>query len=199
MTTSAIRHAAVSLILVLLGLTAVPMAQEHPPNPRVIIETTRGDIMVELLRRDAPVSVANFLTYMQDGFYESTIFHRVIRGFMIQGGGMLEDLSTKTKGLRGGILNEATNKLKNLRGTVAMARYANPNSARSQFFINVANNSSLDHKNRTNAGFGYAVFGQVTNGMDVIEEIEGTRTHRVDRLNDVPVEPIIIKQIRRLN
>lgn len=175
------------------------MAQEHPPNPRVIIETTRGDIMVELLRRDAPVSVANFLTYMQDGFYESTIFHRVIRGFMIQGGGMLEDLSTKTKGLRGGILNEATNKLKNLRGTVAMARYANPNSARSQFFINVANNSSLDHKNRTNAGFGYAVFGQVTNGMDVIEEIEGTRTHRVDRLNDVPVEPIIIKQIRRLN
>ncbi len=186
-------------LLALVAATAGPTTQEPPPNPRVVIETTLGDITVELMRPKAPVSVANFLTYVQDGFYEGTVFHRVIQGFMVQGGGLLEDLSPKTEGLRGGILNEATNNLKNRRGTVAMARTGSPNSARAQFFINVDNNRTLDHKNTSDAGFGYAVFGRVTDGMDVVEQIERVWTHRVGGLDDVPVEPIIITQIRRLN
>ena len=132
-------------------------AQEPPANPRVVIETSMGDITVELLRSAAPVSVANFLTYVQAGYYDSTVFHRVIRNFMIQGGGFTEDLERKMDGLRGGILNEATNGLENQRGTVAMARTAAPNSASSQFFINVEDNGSLDHRNTTQRGFGYAV------------------------------------------
>ena len=189
-----LQWAAGVVLIVVAAATAQPTAQEPQPNPSVVIETTSGDITIELLRTKAPVSVANFLTYVQDGFYEGTIFHRVIRGFMIQGGGVLEDLTRKTDGLRGGILNEATNNLKNREGTVAMARTAAPNSASSQFFINVADNSSLDHKNRTDADFGYAVFGRVTAGMDVVEQIERTKTR-----DDVPVEPIVITQIRRLN
>ena len=189
-----LQRAAGVVLIVVAAATAQPTAQEPQPNPSVVIETTSGDITIELLRTKAPVSVANFLTYVQDGFYEGTIFHRVIRGFMIQGGGVLEDLTRKTDGLRGGILNEATNNLKNREGTVAMARTAAPNSASSQFFINVAVNSSLDHKNRTDADFGYAVFGRVTAGMDVVEQIERTKTR-----DDVPVEPIVITQIRRLN
>lgn len=187
--------------VLLAGLVALagPTAQEPPPNPQVVIETTSGDITIELFRPEAPVSVANFLTYVQDGFYEGTIFHRVIRGFMIQGGGVLEDLSPKMEGLRGGILNEATNDLNNRRGTIAMARTASPNSARAQFFINVADNNSLDHKNPTDAGFGYAVFGRVTDGMDVVEAIERANTRRADGLDDVPVDPIVITKIRRLN
>ena len=188
------QRAASVLLFVVAGATVQPTAQEPQPNPSVAIETTRGDITIELLRTKAPVSVANFLTYVQDGFYEGTIFHRVIRGFMIQGGGVLEDMTRKTDGLRGGILNEATNNLKNRKGTVAMARTAAPNSASSQFFINVADNGSLDHKNRTDADFGYAVFGRVTAGMDVVEQIERTKTR-----DDVPVEPIIITKIRRSN
>ena len=183
------QRAASVLLFVVAGATVQPTAQEPQPNPSVAIETTRGDITIELLRTKAPVSVANFLTYVQDGFYEGTIFHRVIRGFMIQGGGVLEDMHRKTDGLRGGILNEATNNLKNRKGTVAMARTAAPNSASSQFFINVADNGSLDHKNRTDA-----VFGRVTAGMDVVEQIERTKTR-----DDVPVEPIIITKIRRSN
>ncbi len=189
-----LQRAAGVVLIVVAAATAQPTAQEPQPNPSVVIETTSGDITIELLRTKAPVSVANFLTYVQDGFYEGTIFHRVIRGFMIQGGGVLEDLTRKTDGLRGGILNEATNNLKNREGTVAMARTAAPNSASSQFFINVADNSSLGHKNRTDADFGYAVFGRVTAGMDVVEQIERTKTR-----DDVPVEPIVITQIRRLN
>ena len=172
--------------------------QGPPPNPRVVIETTRGDITCELFRAQAPVSVANFLTYVQDGFYAGTIFHRVIRNFMIQGGGMTEDLTRKTDGLRGGILNEATNKLENHRGTLAMARTAAPNSARSQFFINVVGNSSLDHRNTTPQGYGYAVFGKVIDGMHVVDDIHGVRTRRVNDMNDVPLQPIVIKRIRRL-
>lgn len=173
-------------------------AQGPPPNPRVVIETTSGDITCELFRAQAPVSVSNFLTYVQDGFYDGTIFHRVIRNFMIQGGGMTEDLKRKTDGLRGNILNEATNKLQNHRGTLAMARTAEPNSARSQFFINVAGNSSLDHRNTTPQGYGYAVFGKVIDGMYIVDNIQGVRTRRVNDMNDVPLQPIVIKRIRRL-
>ena len=181
------------------GGAAAQEPQGPPPDPRVVIETTEGDITLELFRQDARVSVVNFLTYVQNGFYTGTVFHRVIRGFMVQGGGYTQDLAPKTEGLRGGILNEATNNIRNRRGTVAMARTADPNSARAQFFINTADNRSLDHKDRTSRGFGYAVFGRVVDGMDVVERIERTRTHRANGLDDVPREPIVIRQIRRLD
>lgn len=184
---------------VLAGGAAAQARQDPPPNPRVVIETTEGDITVELFRQDARVSVANFLTYVQDGFYTGTLFHRVIRGFMIQGGGYDADLEPKTEGLRGGILNEAANNLRNRRGTVAMARAADPNSARAQFFINTVDNRSLDHRDRTARGFGYAVFGRVVDGMDVVDRIERTRTHSRNSLGDVPRDPIVIRQIRRLD
>ena len=157
-----------------------------------------GDITVELFRPRAPVSVVNFLTYVQAGFYEGTIFHRVIRGFMIQGGGLTEDLQPKTEGLRGGILNEATNRLQNRRGTVAMARLGTPNSGRAQFFINTDNNAPLNHRNTTPDGFGYAVFGQVTDGMDVVDDIERASTTDMNGLQNVPREPIIITRVHRL-
>ena len=173
--------------------------QDPPPNPRVVIETTAGDITVELFRQDARVTVVNFLTYVQDGFYTGTLFHRVIRGFMIQGGGYDADLQPKTAGLRGGILNEATNGLRNRRGTVAMARTGDPNSARAQFFINTVDNRSLDHRDRSARGFGYAVFGEVVDGMDIVDRIERTRTHSRNGLDDVPRDPIVIIQIRRLD
>jgi cyclophilin family peptidyl-prolyl cis-trans isomerase len=175
------------------------LAQDPPPNPRVVVETTEGDITIELFRTKRPVSVVNFLTYVQDGYYDGTIFHRVIRGFMVQGGGLTEDLEAKTDGLRGFILNEADATLRNRRGTVAMARLGEPNSARAQFFINTEHNAPLDHKNGTAAGFGYAVFGEVVEGMDVVEDIERARTHRVGDLADVPREAIVINTIRRLN
>ena len=174
-------------------------AQDPPPNPRVVVETTEGDITIELFRAQRTVSVVNFLTYVQDGYYDGTIFHRVIRGFMIQGGGLTEDLAVKAAGLRGSILNEADSTLHNRRGTVAMARLGEPNSARAQFFINTGHNAALDHKNGTAAGFGYAVFGEVVEGMDVVEDIERARTHRVGTLSDVPRDAIVIKTIRRLN
>lgn len=182
-----------------VGGAAAQAQQDPPPNPRVVIETTEGDITVELFRQDARVSVANFLTYVQDGFYTGTLFHRVIRGFMIQGGGYNADLEPKTEGLRGGILNEAANNLRNRRGTVAMARTADPNSARAQFFINTVDNRSLDHRDRTTRGFGYAVFGRVVDGMDVVDSIERTHTHSRNGLDDVPRDPIVIRQIRRLD
>ena len=173
-------------------------AQEPPANPRVVIETSMGDITVELLRRAAPVSVANFLTYVQAGYYDGTVFHRVIRNFMIQGGGFTEDLERKMDGLRGGILNEATNGLENQRGTVAMARTAAPNSASSQFFINVEDNGSLDHRNTTQRGFGYAVFGRVSEGMDVVDDIRGVATHTANDMDDVPRGTVLITTIRRV-
>jgi len=180
------------------GVPAAAQNAEPPPNPRVVIETTLGDITVELFRPEAPVSVANFLTYVQQGFYDGTIFHRVIRGFMVQGGGLTPDLEPRTEGLRAGILNEATNNLQNQRGTVAMARLGTANSARAQFFINTQDNPTLNHRNGTDAGFGYAVFGQVVDGMDVVDEIERARTHSANGMDDVPREPIIINTIRRL-
>ena len=180
-------------------LPAAGFAQDPPPNPRVVIETSMGDITVELFRRDALVSVVNFLTYVQAGYYDGTIFHRVIRDFMVQGGGFTDDLAYKLDGLRGGILNEATNKLQNRRGTIAMARTSEPNSARSQFFINVEHNTALNHRNSTAQGFGYAVFGRVVDGMDVVDDIARVRTGRVNGVADVPRETIFIHTIRRLD
>lgn len=186
-----------TLVLVLFAvLFAAPAAAQMPPsspdNPVVVLETTRGNITIELFKERAPVSVENFLQYVKAGHYDGTIFHRVIRGFMIQGGGMTPDM--KEKPTQEPIKNEATNRIRNLRGTVAMARTAQVRSATSQFFINTAENRALDHRGLTPDEYGYAVFGKVTEGMDVVDQIERTKTGRVGPMEDVPVEPILIKK-----
>jgi len=166
-----------------------------PGNPVVVISTTHGDIIVELFKDPAPASVENFLEYMTDGFYAGTIFHRVIPGFMIQGGGFTPELVEKPT--RPPIRNEATNGLSNVRGTVAMARTQALRSATSEFFINVADNRSrLDHRGYSPADFGYAVFGRVLSGMEVADRIASVKTHTVGPHDDVPVEPVIIKHVR---
>ena len=160
--------------------------------PLVLLETTSGDILIELFSDKAPESVANFLAYVDDEFYVNTIFHRVIKGFMIQGGGL--DIRMNDKDARDPITNEATNGLKNLRGTVAMARTSDIHSATSQFFINTADNAFLDHSEETSQGYGYAVFGQVTEGMDVVEKIKGVATTMKSGHQDVPVEDVVIEK-----
>lgn len=191
--------AAGAAVLLLLAAPGAAGAQEAPPNPRVVIETSMGDVTVELFRPRAPVSVVNFLTYVQAGFYDGTIFHRVIRNLIIQGGGLEEDHTPRVEGLRGGILNEAANRLQNRRGTIAMARLGEPNSARAQFFINVGHNDVFNHRNTTREGYGYAVFGEVVDGMDVVDDIARVRTTRVGRMNDVPRENVVIHTIRRVD
>jgi peptidyl-prolyl cis-trans isomerase B (cyclophilin B) len=189
---------AAGAVAVLLAAPGTVHAQDPPPNPHVVIETSMGDITVELFRPRARVSVVNFLTYVQAGFYDGTIFHRVIRNLIIQGGGLEEDHNPRVEGLRPGILNEATNRLQNRRGTIAMARLGTPNSARAQFFINVGHNDAFNHRNTTPRGFGYAVFGRVVDGMDVVDDIARVRTTRVGRMNDVPRDNVVIHTIRRV-
>ena len=187
-------------VMVFTATGSIPAyAQDAPPNPHVVIETTMGDITVELFRPRAVASVVNFLTYVQAGYYDGTIFHRVMRNLIIQGGGVTPDHEAKTEGLRGPILNEATNNLQNRRGSVAMARLGTPNSARAQFFINVGQNMQFNHKNSTPAGFGYAVFGEVVDGMDVVDDISRVSTTRVGRMDDVPRETVLINTIRRVD
>ena len=167
-------------------------AQPAPGNPVVLISTSLGDITVELFKDRAPVSTANFLEYVSDGFYAGTIFHRVIANFMIQGGGFTPELVEK--GTRPPIMNEATNGLSNVRGTLAMARTQALRSGTSQFYINVADNrGKLDHRGYSREDFGYAVFGRVLTGMDVVDRIAGVETHTVGPHSDVPVEPVLIK------
>jgi cyclophilin family peptidyl-prolyl cis-trans isomerase len=161
-------------------------------NPKVKIETTMGDIVLELDAQNAPVSTANFLSYVKEGFYDGTIFHRVIPGFMIQGGGLTADMVEKPT--KAPIKNEANNGLLNHRGTIAMARTSEPHSASSQFFINVSDNDFLNFKSETSQGWGYAVFGKVIEGMDVVDKIVGVETGQVKFYRDVPKEPIIIKK-----
>ena len=171
--------------LVICGLAAILTA---PPaaaqNPVVVIETSLGSITAELDRLAAPVSVANFLAYAESGFYNGTVFHRVIRGFMIQGGGMTADLERKET--RAPIRNEATNGLSNDRGTLAMARTNVVDSATAQFFINTVDNPGLNNRGTDPGSYGYAVFGRVTDGMDVVDRIEGVSTGRRGPFNDVP-------------
>lgn len=198
---TALRRALALIAATALLLAAAPLAagaQQPPPNPQVVIETSMGDITVELFRPDAPVSVVNFLTYVLAGYYDGTIIHRVLRNQIIQGGGLNQDHTPRMEGLRGGILNEATNRLRNDRGTIAMARVASPNSARAQFFINVRNNPSFNHRDRSRNGFGYAVFGRVVEGMDVVDEIASVRVTRVNGMRNVPRENVVIRTIRRL-
>ncbi|MEE8128855.1 MAG: peptidylprolyl isomerase [Vicinamibacterales bacterium] len=193
----------VLLASALVGIVAPPVgAQDAPPNPRVLVETSEGDFEIELFKDRVPATVVNFLTYVQAGYYDGTIFHRVIRDVIVQGGGFVDDgddaIVPKLEGLRGRILNEATNSLQNRRGTVAMARGAEPNTARQQFFINLDNNTSFNHKNATAQGFGYAVFGRVTDGMDVVRRIGRTRTTSKGNYRDVPREPIVIRSITQI-
>jgi cyclophilin family peptidyl-prolyl cis-trans isomerase len=159
-------------------------------RPRVLIETSKGAITLELNKEKAPITVKNFLGYVNDGYYEGLIFHRVIKDFMVQGGGM--DAEMQPKKPKFAIKNEATNGLKNVRGSVAMARTAVVDSATSQFFINTVDNAFLDNKGKRPDDFGYCVFGQVVEGMDVVDEIRQVKTGNKGGHGDVPLEPITI-------
>ncbi|PSW06574.1 peptidylprolyl isomerase [Photobacterium lipolyticum] len=159
----------------------------------IIFTTNLGDIEIELNMERAPVSSKNFLKYCQDGFYDGTIFHRVIKGFMVQGGGFTEDMQEKPT--RDCIANEANRGLKNVIGTLSMARTDAPHSATGQFFINLANNDFLDHTATTNAGWGYAVFGKVSAGMDVVNKMAEAKTTSKYGHDDVPCEAIIVEKV----
>lgn len=161
---------------------------------QVVIETSMGSITAELWPDKAPATVSNFLAYIEQEFYDGLIFHRVIDGFMIQGGGFNEQMSQKQSGKP--IVNEARADVPNARGTLAMARTMVVDSATSQFFINLKDNAFLNHRNRTPQGFGYCVFGKVVDGMDVVDAIAKVRTGNVSGHQDVPLEPVVIKSIR---
>ena len=176
-------------------LSAATLASAQPAgNPVVVIETSVGNITVELFQEEAPISVANFLSYAEDGFYSGTIFHRVIKGFMIQGGGMTPDMIRKET--KAPITNEATNGLRNERGTLAMARTGEVDSATAQFFINTANNRTLNNRGTEQVQYGYAVFGKIIDGMDVVDQIENTATGTAGPFPDVPTTAITIDAIR---
>lgn len=183
----------------LVSITAVLYADDPntPYHPQVSIMTSKGEIVVELRPEKAPKTVENFLEYVNSGFYENTIFHRVIKGFMIQGGGLTADLNKKKT--RDPIRNEADNRLSNRKYTIAMARTNDPHSATSQFFINTASNAPLDFKNQSQAGWGYCVFGRVIKGMEVVDAIENVKTSSNGMMNDVPVETIVITGAKVLN
>jgi len=159
-------------------------------NPQVLLETSMGNITIELFKEKAPITVRNFLGYVKDGFYDGLIFHRVIKDFMVQGGGMSESLEQKKP--KFAIKNEATNGLSNTRGTLAMARTSVVDSATSQFFINTVDNLFLNHKGKQPDSFGYCVFGQVVEGMDVVDKIREVKTGNKNGHSDVPVEPVFI-------
>lgn len=184
--------------LFLTSLIGSTFATASPDTtaPKVKIETNVGAIVLELNAKQAPKTVANFLRYVDSGFYTNTVFHRVIPGFMVQGGGMTAEL--KEKATQSPIENEADNGLKNDRATIAMARTGDPHSASAQFFINVTNNPALDFRSKTMSGWGYAVFGRVIDGMNTVEKIERTPTTSSGMFSDVPKTPIIIKKMSRI-
>lgn len=182
----------VTMFLCLYGGALTAMAAGSPAkNPVVLMKTSMGDLKIELDPKKAPITVKNFLEYVKSGFYAGTIFHRVIPGFMIQGGGFTAEMQEKKT--RSPIKNEAGNGLKNDRGTIAMARMPNPDSATAQFFINVVNNNGLNRP--APDGFGYAVFGRVISGMDVVDKIAGVRTGVRMGMRDVPDAPVVIKSV----
>jgi peptidyl-prolyl cis-trans isomerase B (cyclophilin B) len=159
-------------------------------NPKVQMETSAGTITIELDADKAPASTANFLSYVSSGHYDGTVFHRVIKGFMVQGGGF--EVGMKQKGTLPAIQNEASNGLKNKHYTLAMARTNDPHSATAQFFINATDNAFLDFKSESAQGWGYAVFGKVVSGTDVVDKIEGVKTGRKGFHDDVPLEDVVI-------
>lgn len=164
-------------------------------NPVVVMETGQGTIEIELFQDKAPKTVENFLKYVDSKFYDGTIFHRVINNFMIQGGGFTDKMQEKKTS--GPIKNEANNGLKNEVGTIAMARTNDPHSATAQFFINVADNQFLNHTSPTGSGWGYAVFGKVTQGMHVVNRIKMVKTGHLNGHGDVPMDTVLIKSVRR--
>ena len=183
----------VTLILCLGGMLALAgQAQAADPDPAVKLETSLGDIVVRLDARKAPISTANFVQYVKSGFYDGTVFHRVIKNFMIQGGVYTPDL--KQKSARASIRNEADNGLKNKKYTIAMARTSEPHSASAQFFINTKDNDFLDFKSQTPQGWGYAVFGKVIKGQEVVDKIAAVQTGKKGYYDDVPMESVIIKK-----
>lgn len=178
-----------SLLCTIL-LSGISANAEKANRPVVVLKTSLGDIRLELDAEKAPVTVENFLKYVKSGFYERTMFHRVIPGFMIQGGGFTSGMSEKNT--YPPIKNEAANRLPNKRGTIAMARTAEVDSATSQFFINVADNSFLNYKGSSAQRFGYCVFGRVTQGMNIVDKIAQVKTHIVPPYEDVPVKDVLI-------
>ncbi|MBT8053896.1 MAG: peptidyl-prolyl cis-trans isomerase [Xanthomonadales bacterium] len=184
------RLAAISLVACLAFAQSLAAAD----NPKAVIHTSKGAIQLELYAEKAPATVENFIQYANSGFYDGTIFHRVISNFMIQGGGFTADMQKKTTAEP--IQNEATNGLSNERGTIAMARTGDPHSATAQFFINVQDNSNLDFTGEGNSrSWGYAVFGRVISGMEVVDDIRFVETTRKSPYSDVPVEPVIIEKV----
>lgn len=179
-------------ILIIALFCVAQAAWANPSIPRVRLETNKGVIILELDPKAAPKTVENFLRSVQDGFYDGTIFHRVIKGFMIQGGGLTGDM--REKPTRAPIANEADNGLKNRRGAVAMARTADPHSATAQFFINTVDNAFLDYKGKTTNGWGYCVFGKVVEGMNVVDAIENLSTTTKSGFQDVPTSPVVIEK-----
>ncbi len=190
------RALALSFCLMAAPLMAVGFgfssAHAATPDPAVKLETNYGDIIVRLDARKAPISTANFVQYVKSGFYDGTIVHRVIKSFMIQGGGFTPDL--KQKETRAAIRNEADNGLKNKKYTIAMARTGEPHSATAQFFINTKDNDFLDFKSQTPQGWGYAVFGKVLKGQEVVDKIAAVTTGKKGYYDDVPMENVIIKK-----
>ena len=188
------------LALCLVGIFAMsagPASADpaaKPANPRVLFSTTKGNMVIELFPDKAPISVANFLQYVKDGFFKGTIFHRVIPGFVIQGGGLMPNMNRKPT--RAPIKNEAGNGLKNLRGTLSMARTSVVDSATSQFFVNLADNESLDHKDNSDQGYGYAVFGKVVEGMNVVDAIAALPTGTKAGNQDVPKTEVVVRDAK---
>lgn len=179
------------IILAVALFFCIQIAEAQEAGPRVIMETNYGTIVLELYRQKAPKTVENFLGYVRDSFYDETIFHRIIKKFMIQGGGLT--LALERKKVKPPVPNEADNGLKNLRGTIAMARTRDPNSATAQFFINTVDNAFLDHKAKNMKGWGYCVFGKVIEGMNVVDKIENLQTANKGGRQNVPTTPVIIK------
>ena len=167
---------------------------QNPNDPIVLMSTSLGDVKIELYKDKAPATVANFLSYVNDKFYDGTIFHRVIPRFMIQGGGFTPDM--KQKPTKASLKNEAGNGVKNVLGTIAMARTTDVDSATAQFFINAKDNDFLDHKDDTIQGFGYCAFGKVIEGLKNVQKIEAVDTDTKGMYEDVPVDPVVIKSIR---
>jgi cyclophilin family peptidyl-prolyl cis-trans isomerase len=192
----------VLMVLAIATMTVVPLAFAgekkvvKAANPVVVMETSEGAITIELWAKKAPETVKNFLRYADEKFYDGTIFHRVIDNFMLQGGGFTADM--KQKDPHDPIKNEAAAELKNDRGTIAMARTRQVNSATSQFFINLKDNNFLNHSDNTPRGFGYAVFGKVIKGMEVVERIAKVKTTTSGSYRDVPEKSVVIKRVTRL-
>ncbi|MFO7603125.1 MAG: peptidylprolyl isomerase [Gammaproteobacteria bacterium] len=186
------------LIITLISLFLLPVASLFAAPVKVQIDTNLGAFVLKLEAEKAPRTVENFLRYVDDGFYSDTLFHRVIDGFMVQGGGYTPDFAKKDT--RAPVLNEADNGLKNLRGTIAMARTSEPHSATAQFFVNVVDNAFLDHTGKSPRGWGYCVFGKVVSGMEVIDKIRQLPTTGAGPFpKDVPQQRVVITSARRLD